>query len=155
MKWQPVLAGALVLAVCGSTLADGKLSLGGALPLGDVKLQNVDGRMLSRSEAMGKQGALVVFSCNHCPFVKAWESRLVAIGKAARTYGIGVVFINANNPVEVPADDLEHMKQQAALAHYDFPYRVDASSDLARAFGATRTPEVFLFDAAARLVYHV
>lgn len=154
MKLQSMLAGALLLAVCGSALAQGKLSLGGAMPLGDVKLQNVDGRLLSLSEAAGKQGTLVVFACNHCPFVKAWESRLAAIGNASLTNGIGVVFVNANNPVEIPADDLEHMQQQAAQAHFGFPYVVDASGDVARAFGAARTPEVFLFDAAGKLVYH-
>lgn len=154
MKLQPALIGAILLAMGGAAMAADKLALGGALPMGDVKMQNVDGRMLSIQEIAGKKGTLVVFSCNHCPFVKAWERRMAAIGNASVTNGIGVLFINANNPVEVPTDDLEHMKKQAEAGAYGFPYVVDATSDAARAFGAARTPEAFLFDAAGTLVYH-
>ena len=149
------ILGVLGVALVGAAVAPaGVLDLGGALPMGAVEMRNVDGRMLSVNAIAGKQGTLVIFSCNHCPFVKAWEQRMVAIGNGCLTNGIGVMFINANNPVEVPADDLEHMQKQAEAGGYRFPYVVDASSDLARAFGATRTPEAFLFDAAGKLVYH-
>ncbi|MGD9874030.1 MAG: thioredoxin family protein [Kiritimatiellia bacterium] len=146
---------ALALLLAGRALvAAGELKSGDLMPMGDVKMMNVDGRILSIQEAAGEKGALVVFSCNHCPFVKAWESRLAAIGNNSMKKGVGVIFINANDPVEFPTDDLDHMKEQAAAAGYEFPYVVDETSDVARAFGAARTPEVFLFDAAGRLVYH-
>jgi hypothetical protein len=146
---------ALALLLAGPALvAAGGVKPGDRLPQGDVKMKNVDGRLLSIHEVAGEKGTLVVFACNHCPFVKAWEARLASIGNDSQKKGIGVIFLNANDPVEYPVDDLDHMQQQAAAAGFQFPYVVDETSDIAREFGAARTPEVFLFDAAPRLVYH-
>jgi hypothetical protein len=92
--------------------------------------------------------------CHHCPWVKAWQDRIARIGIAAGKQGIGVIAINSNDPVAYPEDDLAGMKAQAKQLKLAFPYVVDATSDLARAFGATRTPEAFLFDASGKLVYH-
>ncbi|MDD5705944.1 MAG: thioredoxin family protein [Kiritimatiellae bacterium] len=149
-------AAALVLglSVCRSTLAGGALKPGDAIPMGDVKMENVDGRKLSITDIAGKAGTLVIFTCNHCPFAQAWESRIAAIGNDSAKQGVGVVLVNANDPVAYPVDDLAHMKERAKTAHFEVPYVVDETSDVAKAFGATRTPEAFLFDAAGRLVYH-
>lgn len=152
-KRKTALALAWLLAGQALVAAEG-LKLGESLPAGDVEMMNVDGRLMTLHKVAGAKGTLVVFACNHCPFVKAWESRLASIGNVSQKNGVGVMFINANDPMEYPVDDLEHMKIQAKEADFQFPYGVDETSDVARAFGAARTPEVFLFDAERRLVYH-
>lgn len=119
-----------------------------------IKMMGVDGNEVSLNELVGPKGLLVIFSCNHCPWVKAWQARMVVLGNEYSKKGIGVVAVNANDPVAYPDDDLAHMKAQAKEHGYQFPYVVDATSDVARAFGATRTPEAFLFDANGVLVYH-
>src|SRR5207244_7902468 len=105
-------------------------------------------------DVQGKKGTLVVFTCNACPWAKAWEERIVAIGNTWSKKGIGVIAINSNNPGVQAEDDFDHMKSRAKQRRIAYPYVVDATSDLARAFGATRTPEAFLFDASDKLVYH-
>jgi len=119
-----------------------------------VKMLGVDGKEVSLAQLMGEKGLLVIFSCNHCPWVKAWQGRMVALGNEYAKKGVGVVAVNSNDPTAYPEDDLPHMKEQAKEHGYQFPYVVDSTSEVARAFGATRTPEAFLFDAQGRLVYH-
>lgn len=130
------------------------LDVGDKMPAGDTRMKHIDGSQVTLDSVLTEKGALVVFSCNHCPFVKAWESRMVKIANEAKAKGLGVVFINSNDPVKYPADDLDHMKQQAEKAGYEFAYVMDTTSDVARAFGAQRTPEAFLFNAEGKLVYH-
>ncbi len=130
------------------------LAIGAAAPMKDVKMMNVDGRELTIAEAAGKKGTLVVFTCNACPWAKMWQSRVAEIGNAAAKQGVGVIAINANDPDVNAEDGYEEMKARAAKLGLKFPYVVDATSDVARAFGATRTPEAFLFDAKGVLVYH-
>lgn len=130
------------------------LVLGDEAPLADVKMKNVDGREVSITDVRGKKGTLVVFSCNACPWAQAWESRIVDLGNTYTVRGIGVVMVNPNDPGVVAADGFEQMKERARKRGMKFPYVVDATSDVARAFGATRTPEAFLFGADGRLVYH-
>ena len=130
------------------------LALGASAPMGDVALMNVDGRNMTLRSAAGKKGTLVLFICNHCPWVKAWQSRIAEVGNAAGKRGFGVVAINANDPAAYPEDTFDEMVKRAKSVGYRFPYVVDATSDVARAFGATHTPEAFLFDAQGKLVYH-
>jgi peroxiredoxin len=130
------------------------LALGDAAPMATVRMKNVDGREISIADVAGRKGTLVVFTCNACPWVKAWQSRIAEIGNRSLKQGIGVIAVNANDPGVVPEDDYPVMQKNARKLRLAFPYVVDASSDVARAFGATRTPEVFLFDANGRLVYH-
>ena len=130
------------------------LALGASAPMTDVKMQSVDGRNLSLADVKGAKGTLVVFTCNACPWAKAWETRIVELGNTFAKRGVGVIAINANDP-EVQAEDAYAVMQDRAKKRgMSFPYVVDATSDLARAFGATRTPEAFLFDASGKLVYH-
>jgi hypothetical protein len=117
-------------------------------------MKNVDGRELSIQDVAGSQGTLVIFSCNSCPWVKAWEKRIVELGNGYARRGVGVIVINPNDPARSAEDGYESMKQRARQRGMKFAYVVDATSDVARAFGATRTPEAFLFDAEGRLVYH-
>jgi peroxiredoxin len=130
------------------------LEIGARPPKSSVKMQNVDGSTLSIADVADKKGTLVIFSCNACPWVKAWEDRIASLGNTYRERQIGVIVINANDPAESPEDGFDVMKQRAEERGFAFPYVVDATSEVAAAFGATRTPEVFLFDADQKLVYH-
>jgi nitrous oxide reductase accessory protein NosL len=130
------------------------LALGEPAPAADVRMKNVDGREISIAEVAGTKGTLVLFMCNACPWVKAWRARIVAIGNRCRQEQIGMIAINSNDPGTVPEDDFPTMQKDAKTFRMRFPYVVDATSGVAAAFGATRTPEAFLFDAGGRLVYH-
>jgi peroxiredoxin len=139
---------------CALAVSAGALSIGAAIPSAAVKMKNVDGRMLSIADVEGAKGTLVLFSCNSCPWVKAWEGRITELGNTYRQEGIGVIQINSNDPSARSEDSYAEMQQRAMERGFEFPYVVDATSDVARAFGASHTPEAFLFDAAGRLVYH-
>ena len=145
---------ALAFAQGGGAAAPAALALGAKAPKADVAMKNVDGKPLTIAKAAGRKGTLVFFICNHCPYVKGWQSRIAEIGNAAQAQGIGVIAINANDPAAYPEDEFDVMVTRAKEVGYRFPYVVDATSDVARAFGATRTPEAFLFDAKGKLVYH-
>ena len=146
------LAGLALALTAGSARAD--LAIGDAVPMKDVKMAGVNGKAVTLADVAGKKGTLVVFTCNHCPWAKMWQTRVTEIGNAAGKAGIGMVAINANDPADYPEDDMNGMKQRAKQLGMKFPYVVDATSDVARAFGASRTPEAFLFDAEGKLVYH-
>jgi len=146
----PVLFCLAVSAVFGG----GPLPIGATIPMADVKMKNVDGKELDLAEIEKPAGTLVVFTCNHCPFAKRWESRIVELGNAYAARGIGVVAINANDPKAYEEDSFDVMQKRAIERGMQFPYVVDATSNLARAFGATKTPEAFLFDKSGKLVYH-
>lgn len=152
MRKRMVLA-----AVAGAALqvaVAGALELGAPMPSRDVKMKNVGGESVTLAGAAGVRGTLVIFSCNHCPYVKAWEERIAALGNEYRRKGIGVVAVNSNDAAEYPEDDFPAMQRRAAERGFEFYYVVDATSNVAREFGAAKTPEAFLFDAAGKLVYH-
>jgi peroxiredoxin len=151
MKRNSVLALAASMTVAVSAFG---LNIGDKAPATSVKMKNVDGHEVSIADVAGKEGTLVIFSCNHCPFVKAWQSRIAALGNAAKDKGVGVIAINSNDPAAYAEDSYDEMQARAKQLGFTFPYVVDATSDVARAFGATRTPEAFLFDKAGNLVYH-
>lgn len=144
-----VLATTLML-LGGGAMA---LNLGDGIPMSSVKMKNVDDRELSIADVKGAKGTLVVFTCNHCPYVKKWEGRLAELGNTFQAQGVGVIFINSNDPAKYEEDNFENMKARAAKLSLEVPYVVDDTSDVARAFGAGKTPEVFLFDASGKLVY--
>lgn len=123
-----------------------------ALPF---ELPGVDGNSYSLAGiSANKRATVVMFMCNHCPYVLGWLDRLIA---AARDYdGQSVAFagINANDPLKYPADSFEGMQKLAKERDLPFPYLHDRTQDVAAAYGAERTPEIFLFDAELRLRYH-
>ena len=133
---------------------NGPLPIGSDVVMGDVPMKNIDGKMVSIEGVKAKMGTLVIFTCNHCPYVKAWEPRIAKLGNEAMKMGYGVVAINANDPTAYAEDSFDEMKARAAKLGFAFPYAVDATSNIARAFGATKTPEVFLFDASGKLAYY-
>jgi peroxiredoxin len=151
MKSGTLLAVATSMTVAVSAFG---LNIGDKAPSTSVKMKNVDGRDVSIADVAGKEGTLVIFSCNHCPFVKAWQDRIASIGNAAKGKGVGVIAINSNDPAAYAEDSYNEMQKRAQQLGFTFPYVVDATSDVARAFGATRTPEAFLFDKGGKLVYH-
>ena len=139
------------------------LSMAGVLPIGQpapestTKMKNaVDGKLKSVSiaDVTGKNGTLVVFTCDHCPFARGWEGRIVELGNSYVKKGIGVILINANDPSEHEEDGFAGMQARAKSANMQIPYVIDETSNVARAFGATVTPEVFLFDRHGKLAYH-
>jgi hypothetical protein len=161
MRWvSPLLVVAAVAltnvrpVVAEENASPKALALGSAVPMPAAPLRNVDGKSVTLAASAGKKGTLVMFICNHCPWVKAWQTRIAAVGNGARARGVGVVAINSNDPAQFPEDSFVGMKKRARDVGYKFAYAMDETSDLARAFGASRTPEAFLFDASGKLVYH-
>ena len=150
------LALAIALAGAAGARAEGgaALALGSKAPLASTKMKNVDGEMLSIADVTGKAGTLVVFTCNHCPFAKGWEERIVGLANTYSKKGIGVILINANDPAKYAEDGFAEMQARAKMRGLQTPYVVDETSAVARAFGATVTPEAFLFDKGGKLVYH-
>jgi len=146
----PMLVGLAVSSAVGG----GPLPIGATIPMLDVAMKNVDGKELNLKSIVQPAGTLVVFTCNHCPFAKRWESRIIELGNTYAAKGIGVVAINANDPKAYPEDAFDAMQVRAKEKGMEFPYVVDATSNVARAFGATKTPEAFLFDKNGKLVYH-
>jgi peroxiredoxin len=126
--------------------------LGTAAP--DFRLPDVvTGRAVSRSEAAGKQGLLVLFICAHCPYVKHVEDELARLGRDYAGRGIGIVAISANDAVNYPEDGPAGLKRQAEERGFTFPYLYDETQDVAQAYGAVCTPDVFLYDGGLRLAY--
>lgn len=149
--WVALATAALMLLLLPAAYA---LELGASAPLADKQMKNVDGSMVSIASSAGQKGTLVIFSCNHCPWVVAWQDRMAEIGNAAMKQGVGVVMVNPNDPEAYPTDDFEGMVKRAKEVGYEFPYVVDDDSGVAKAFGAKHTPEAYLFDSEGRLVYH-
>jgi len=119
----------------------------------DFSLPGVDGA--THALAQYDEPALaVVFSCNHCPYVQAWEGRLIALQREYGDRGFRLVAVSANDADRYPEDSFDAMRERARRQAYNFDYLYDESQETARAYGAMRTPEVFLFDRDRRLVYH-
>lgn len=111
----------------------------------------VGAQTMSFDAASGANGTVVVFECNHCPYVIANISRMEAMAQACKDRSIGFVGINSNDPEVYPNDSFEHMQKRAEGMGY--PYLHDATQDIAHAYGAKRTPEFFLFNSDGTLVY--
>lgn len=109
-------------------------------------LPGVDGKRHTFAGYAGKQSVVVIFTCNHCPYARAWEDRLIQIQADYAGKGVQLVAISANDAVKHPDDSFPKMKERAAEKGFNFPYLYDESQEAARAYGAQRTPEVFVFD---------
>lgn len=141
----------VLLAV--AVLSGEELALRAEIPLADVELLDVSGEKTSLGSVKGEEGLVVIFSCNTCPWVTAWEGRYVELAAAYQDRGIGFIALNSNAASRGKGDGYADMQQQARDKGYNFAYAVDEGSRLATAFGATRTPHVFIFNGEGRLVY--
>ncbi len=117
-------------------------------------LPGVDGRSHSLGEYEQANVLALVQSCNHCPYVQAWEGRLKAIQRDYADRGVRVVAVNSNDAAIQPEDSFERMIERAAEQEFNFDYLRDERQSLARALGAERTPEVFVFGPDRQLAYH-
>lgn len=132
----------------------GELPIGAEMPKADVKMKDVSGKEVSLKQAAKKNGLLVMFSCNTCPWVIKNQQRTREICSYALQNDIGVVLINSNEAQRGDEDSFEAMKEYAKNQEFKWYYTVDKNSELADAFGANRTPENFLFNKEGKLVYH-
>lgn len=127
------------------------------LPLGtpapDFALPDVDGNVVSRRDFQNKPALLVVFMCNHCPYVIHLRLALAQLARDYVPQGLAMVGINSNDVARYPADSPANMAAEVKTAGYTFPYLYDADQTVARAYRAACTPDIFLFDAAGKLVY--
>lgn len=110
----------------------------------DFNLKNIDGKNVSLSGLKNNKGAIVVFTCNHCPFSVAYEDRIIALHKKYAALGYPVVAINPNDAVKVPEDSFENMVIRAKEKNFPFAYLQDPTQETAKTFGAARTPHVFI-----------
>lgn len=110
----------------------------------DFKLKNVDGKTISLANYKSAKGYIVIFTCNHCPYAKAYESRIMDLDKMYASKGYPVIAISPNDPVSEPADSFDNMKKLAAQKGYTFPYTIDETQDVTRTYGAKATPHVFV-----------
>lgn len=136
-----------------SSLFGKELALGAGIPLADLKMLDVSGDTVSLGAVAGPNGLVVIFSCNTCPWVFAWEDRYVKLAGAYQPKGFGFVAVNPNAAYREKGDSYADMQARAKEKGYNFYYALDKDSKLARAFGATHTPHVFVFNAEGKLVY--
>lgn len=130
------------------------LAIGSAMPKGDIVMKDISGKEISLNAARKSNGLLVMFSCNTCPVVIANATRAHEVSKFALDKNVGVIFLNANEANRSASESIDAMKTYADKEGFNWYYAVDQNSELADAFGATKTPECFLFNKEGKLVYH-
>jgi len=121
----------------------------------DFKLPNVDGKMVSMADYNNAKGFIVIFTCNTCPYAKAYESRIIELDKKYASQGFPVIAINPNDIKQQPGDSMDEMKKRAKNKGYTFPYLRDDSHEVAKAVGATKTPHVYVINKEAAGKYKV
>ena len=144
----------LLLCVAFTFRTSSPLPIGASLPNADKKMKDISGKEISFKDEANKNGLLVMFSCNTCPIVHRYQSRTIEVCKYAQQKQIGVILLNSNEGGRDDGDSYDDMKEYAKGQSYNWPYVVDDNSAMADAFGATRTPECFLFNADNKLIYH-
>jgi peroxiredoxin len=122
-------------------------------PAPDFALPGIDGKAWTRDQCAGEKGLLVMFICNHCPYVKAVRERIVRDARDLAALGIGSVAIMSNDPTDYPEDSVENMRRVAEELQFPFPYLIDESQEIARAYGAVCTPDFFGYNADLGLQY--
>jgi peroxiredoxin len=112
--------------------------------MNDFSLKNINGKNVSLSDYKKAKGFIITFTCNHCPYAMAYEDRINALNKKYETLGYPVIAINPNDAIQYPEDNFESMQIRAKEKKFTFPYLYDETQNIARQFGATRTPHVFI-----------
>jgi peroxiredoxin len=123
------------------------------LPAPDFALPGVDGKLWTRDQCKGPNGLLVMFICNHCPYVKAVRERLVRDTRELGQLGIGCVAIMSNDPADYPEDSFDNMRRVAEESAFPFPYLLDETQQVAKTYGAVCTPDFFGYNAELGLQY--
>jgi len=149
-----LLLPALILVSFDRRPAESPLPIGAALPKADVMLKDVSGKSINLASVKGENGLLVMFTCNTCPYVLRNQSRTKEVCGYAGNRQIGVVLLNANEGDRNGGNSFEEMQAYAKVQDYKWYYAVDGKNVLADAFGASRTPECYLFNKKGVLVYH-
>ena len=130
------------LLISGKTVVKEGYQIGDVV--GSFRLKNVDGKMVGLSEYKTSKGIILIFDCNTCPYSKAYNDRIIGLHEKYSSKGFPVITINANDPQMSPGDSFDEMVRRAKNKKYTFPYLIDESQEVARAFGATNTPHVFV-----------
>ena len=132
-------------------MPDNKLKINSLLP--EFHLPGTDGNMYSSDSFSNKEILIVIFSCNHCPYVQAYEQRIIELQNEFNENSVQIVAISSNDAVKYPEDSFDEMKKRAESKNFNFPYLYDQSQEIAKVFGATHTPQVFLFNSEKKLKY--
>jgi peroxiredoxin len=138
----------ITIFACCSFITDGGYQVGDKAL--DFKLKSTDEKVVSLSDYKEAKGFIVVFSCNHCPYAVKYEDRINALNKKYEKQGYPVVVINPNDPIQYPEDDFSAMKKRAKDKSFTFPYLVDETQEIAKAYGATKTPHVFVLQKSGK-----
>ncbi len=156
MKKNIVITSLAILSItilAAFKFAGGTLPIGSTLPKGDIRMKDIRNEDISMKDAKRKNGLLVMFTCNTCPYVIKNQARTRDICKYALQNNIGVILLNSNEGDRYGGNSLEAMQQYAKEQNYEWYYVVDKNNELADAFGANRTPENYLFNKELKLVY--
>lgn len=143
-KFSLVISLPLLAAFFWFNTLSAQTNIGDTAP--EFNLKDVSGKMISMDSFEGAKGFIVVFTCNHCPYSKLYEDRLIALDNEYALKGFPVIAINPNDDVAYPSDSYKKMKKRAKEKKFPFPYLRDESQEVAKAYGATRTPHIFLVD---------
>lgn len=133
-------------------MATRNLQIGSTIP--EFNLPGIDDKYYSLQSFKDRKALIIIFSCNHCPYVQAYENRIIQIQEDYSPKGVSIIAINSNDAVTYPEDSFAEMKKRAAQKKFNFIYLRDEDQSAARNFDASHTPEVFLFDEKRKLVYH-
>ncbi|HIN39443.1 MAG TPA: thioredoxin family protein [Flavobacteriales bacterium] len=129
------------------------IEIGSKIPEPDMQMRDISDELFSLQELNKENGLLVVFSCNTCPFVNAWEDRYKTISQLCKVKNVGMAAINSNAARRDGVDSMDEMIKHAKEKGYEFRYLLDENANLALLFGATKTPQIFLFNKDLKLVY--
>lgn len=132
-------------------MIDNKLKIGSRAP--GFSLPAADGKFYGLGSFADKKILIVIFSCNHCPYVQAYQQRIIDLQNEFAKDGVQIVAINSNDDTKYPEDSFEEMKKRAEEKKFNFPYLRDETQEVAKAYGATHTPQIFLFDETRKLRY--
>tara|TARA_R110002126_G_scaffold19675_3_gene73828 strand:- start:617 stop:1228 length:612 start_codon:yes stop_codon:yes gene_type:complete len=155
MRLKPTIIVFTVLLLLFATAlkAQKSLTLGATAPMLNESVEDVNGRSLTLSQSTEEKGLLVIFLSNTCPLVSRWEDRMKSIATTARLSNVGVIALNPNERIRERGESISDMKKRSTKQSYNFSYALDKDHKIADAFGATKTPEVFLFSADMKLIY--
>lgn len=132
-------------------MQENKLKMDSLIP--GFSLTGVDNKTYSINDFSYKKILIVIFSCNHCPYVQAYEDRIMELQNEFEKDGMQIIALNSNDDIKYPDDSFDEMKRRAVAREFNFPYLRDETQEVAKAFGATHTPQIFLFDKSRKLKY--